>query len=64
MHSAPRRCKGSVSGSSSCTTGTSTLIEVIRDHASQGSEANQVVQSYAALSARDHQDLINILHSL
>ena len=43
---------------------TSNIITAIRDHASQGSEANQVIQSFQGLSAGDQQDLINFLRSL
>jgi CxxC motif-containing protein (DUF1111 family) len=43
---------------------TSDLIQAIRFHASSGSEANQIVQNFAALSAQDQQDLINFLRSL
>ena len=43
---------------------TSDLIEAIVDHASSGSEANQVVGSFQALSALDRQDLIDFLRSL
>jgi CxxC motif-containing protein (DUF1111 family) len=43
---------------------TSDLIMAIRDHASEGSEANQVVQHFQELSAADQQDLINFLRSL
>jgi CxxC motif-containing protein (DUF1111 family) len=43
---------------------TSNLIQVIQFHASTGSEANQTVQNYAALSPRDQQYLINFLRSL
>jgi len=43
---------------------TSDLIEAIADHASSGSEANQVVTNFQALSASDQQDLINFLRSL
>jgi CxxC motif-containing protein (DUF1111 family) len=43
---------------------TSDLIQAIRYHASQGSEANQIVRNFAALSAKDQQDLINFLRSL
>ena len=43
---------------------TSNLIQAILDHASSGSEANQVVQSYQALSEQEQQDLINFLRSL
>ena len=43
---------------------TSNLIQAIVDHASQGSEANQIVRNYTTLSAQDQQDLINFLRSL
>jgi CxxC motif-containing protein (DUF1111 family) len=42
----------------------SNLVQVIRFHASHGSEANQVVQKFLQLSAQDQQDLINFLRSL
>jgi CxxC motif-containing protein (DUF1111 family) len=43
---------------------TSDLIMAIRDHASEGSEANQIVHNFQELSAADQQDLINFLRSL
>ena len=43
---------------------TSNLLQAIRFHASTGSEANQIVQNFAALSPQDQQDLINFLRSL
>jgi CxxC motif-containing protein (DUF1111 family) len=43
---------------------TNNLIEAIRDHASTGSEANQVVRNFAGLAPQDQQDLINFLRSL
>jgi CxxC motif-containing protein (DUF1111 family) len=43
---------------------TSNLLQAIRFHASAGSEANQIVQNFAALSPQDQQDLINFLRSL
>jgi len=43
---------------------TGNLIQAIHLHASQGSEANVVVQRFRALSASDQQDLINFLRSL
>jgi CxxC motif-containing protein (DUF1111 family) len=43
---------------------TGNLVTAIQDHASQGSEANQIVQNFAALNPRDQQDLINFLRSL
>ena len=43
---------------------TSNLLEAIREHRSDGSEANQIVQNFAALSPPDQQDLMNFLRSL
>lgn len=43
---------------------TSNLIQAIRFHASEGSEANRVVDNFFDLSAQDQQDLINFLRSL
>jgi CxxC motif-containing protein (DUF1111 family) len=43
---------------------TSDLVQAILDHASPGSEADQVVRSFQALSASDQQDLVNFLRSL
>ena len=43
---------------------TSNIVQAIQLHASQGSEANQVILNFAALSPRDQQDLINFLRSL
>jgi CxxC motif-containing protein (DUF1111 family) len=43
---------------------TSNLLQAIRFHASSGSEANQIVQNFAALSPQDQQDLIYFLRSL
>jgi CxxC motif-containing protein (DUF1111 family) len=43
---------------------TRNLIQAIRHHAGEGSEANQVVQNFMALSPQDQQDLINFLRSL
>jgi CxxC motif-containing protein (DUF1111 family) len=43
---------------------TGDLVQTIRYHASSGSEANQTVQSFASLAAKDQQDLINFLRSL
>jgi hypothetical protein len=34
------------------------------DHASEGSEANQIIASFRSLSAADQQDLVNFLRSL
>ena len=43
---------------------TNDLAEVIRQHASRGSEANEVVQNYNLLSTDDKQALLNYLRSL
>jgi CxxC motif-containing protein (DUF1111 family) len=43
---------------------TSNLIQAILDHASSGSEANQVVQNYESLNAAEQQALIDFLRSL
>src|SRR5439155_1344286 len=43
---------------------TQNLINAIRFHASQGSEANLVVVNFLRLSTQDQQDLINFLRSL
>jgi CxxC motif-containing protein (DUF1111 family) len=43
---------------------TSDIIMAILDHASEGSEANQIVHNFEELSAEDQQDLINFLRSL
>jgi CxxC motif-containing protein (DUF1111 family) len=43
---------------------TSNIVQAVQFHASQGSEANQVILNFNALSARDQQDLINFLRSL
>jgi CxxC motif-containing protein (DUF1111 family) len=43
---------------------TSDLVQAIEQHASPGSEANQVVQQFLGLSAADQQDLLNFLRSL
>ncbi len=43
---------------------TSNLVEAIEDHASSGSEANQVIQNFNQLSVQDQQDVINFLRSL
>jgi len=43
---------------------TRNLVQAIRFHASEGSEANQVVRNFLELSAQDQQDLINFLRSL
>jgi CxxC motif-containing protein (DUF1111 family) len=43
---------------------TGNLVQAIRFHASEGSEANHVVQNFLELSAGDQQDLITFLRSL
>jgi CxxC motif-containing protein (DUF1111 family) len=43
---------------------TSDLVDAIREHASRGSEANNVIQNYRELSPRQQQDLLNFLRSL
>ena len=43
---------------------TSDLVQAIRAHASNGSEANVVVGRFNALSQNDAQDLLNFLRSL
>jgi CxxC motif-containing protein (DUF1111 family) len=43
---------------------TSNLVEAIQEHASAGSEANQVIGAYSQLSSSQKQDLLNFLRSL
>jgi len=43
---------------------TSNLVQAIEEHASHGSEANQVIRKFNSLSERDQQNLINFLRSL
>jgi CxxC motif-containing protein (DUF1111 family) len=43
---------------------TSNIIQAIRDHAGQGSEANQIIENFERLSTADQQDVINFLRSL
>jgi CxxC motif-containing protein (DUF1111 family) len=43
---------------------TSDLVQAIKDHASPGSEANQVVANYEGLSAVQQQQLLDFLRSL
>jgi CxxC motif-containing protein (DUF1111 family) len=40
------------------------LIDAIQQHASRGSEANQVVNNFEMLSSKQQQDLLNFLRSL
>ena len=40
------------------------LASAVRDHESQGSEANGVIQRFNALSAGAQQDVLNFLRSL
>jgi CxxC motif-containing protein (DUF1111 family) len=43
---------------------TQDLRQAIEDHASEGSEANQVIQNFNGLDQSDEQDLLNFLRSL
>jgi CxxC motif-containing protein (DUF1111 family) len=43
---------------------TTDLVEAIKEHASQGSEANGVIRNFNHLSPRQQQDLLNFLRSL
>jgi CxxC motif-containing protein (DUF1111 family) len=43
---------------------TTDLVDAIREHASQGSEANGVIHNFNRLSPRQQQDLLNFLRSL
>ena len=43
---------------------TSDLLEAIREHRSDGSEANEVIQNFHALTPAQKQDLLNFLRSL
>ena len=43
---------------------TNSLVTAIEDHASQGSEANQVISNFNSLSATSQQNIINFLRSL
>jgi CxxC motif-containing protein (DUF1111 family) len=43
---------------------TSDLVQAIEDHASQGSEANQVIRMFNQMSQSQKQDLLNFLRSL
>jgi CxxC motif-containing protein (DUF1111 family) len=43
---------------------TSSLLQAIQAHASQGSEANRVIENYEQLSRQDKQNLILFLRSL
>ncbi len=43
---------------------TTDLLDAIREHASQGSEANVVIQNFRRLSPQQQQDLLNFLRSL
>jgi len=40
------------------------LIDAIRQHAGQGSEANGVIRNFQRLSPQQEQDLLNFLRSL
>jgi CxxC motif-containing protein (DUF1111 family) len=43
---------------------TSNLLQAIQEHASQGSEANRVIENYDQLSPQNKQSLILFLRSL
>jgi CxxC motif-containing protein (DUF1111 family) len=43
---------------------TKDLVDAIREHASQGSEANGVIQNYTNLNPQQQQNLLNFLRSL
>jgi CxxC motif-containing protein (DUF1111 family) len=43
---------------------TTNLLTAIQAHSSNGSEANVVLQNFAALSASQQQDVLNFLRSL
>ena len=43
---------------------TKDLVEAIRQHASRGSEANEVIQNFNQLSVNDRQAVLNFLRSL
>jgi CxxC motif-containing protein (DUF1111 family) len=43
---------------------TTDLVQAIHSHASPGSEANAVIQSFAALPDRQKQDMLDFLRSL
>jgi len=43
---------------------TNNIVSAIEDHASTGSEANQVIKNFNALSSTDRQDLVDFLRSL
>src|ERR1022692_702601 len=43
---------------------TSNLVEAIKAHRSQGSEANKVIESFNRLTVAEQQDILNFLRSL
>jgi CxxC motif-containing protein (DUF1111 family) len=43
---------------------TTDLVDAIEEHASQGSEANEVIENFNGLSREQQQDLLNFLRSL
>jgi CxxC motif-containing protein (DUF1111 family) len=43
---------------------TNNLLTAIEDHASSGSEANQVISAFNMLSTNDQQNVLNFLRSL
>jgi CxxC motif-containing protein (DUF1111 family) len=43
---------------------TTNLVEAIRDHQSDGSEANQVIKNFTRLTTQEQQEVIDFLRSL
>jgi CxxC motif-containing protein (DUF1111 family) len=43
---------------------TSDLMQAIQQHASSGSEANQVISQFQMLSTTDQQNILNMLRNL
>ena len=43
---------------------TTNLVEAIRDHRSDGSEANQVIKNFTRLTTQEQQEVIDFLRSL
>jgi CxxC motif-containing protein (DUF1111 family) len=43
---------------------TTNLVEAIRDHQSDGSEANQVINHFIRLTTQEQQEVIDFLRSL
>jgi CxxC motif-containing protein (DUF1111 family) len=43
---------------------TTSLVEAIRDHQSDGSEANEVIKLFISLTTQEQQEVIDFLRSL